>query len=142
MSEKPQYKGRGKLTVVMRKCLTTAARCAVKMRSTESDAKRATELLRKTSSTPPATALAYIVNAVQTTVRLYAVHRHQPPQALRRPAPPALWRPAPRVQQRSQSVSGWSRPRRGSSGLTPLTRGSLRLSALLLHSCRLTLTRS
>ena len=47
VSEKPQYKGRGKLTVVMRKRLTTAARCAIKMRSTESDAKRATELLRK-----------------------------------------------------------------------------------------------
>ena len=47
VSEKPQYKGRGKLTVIMRKCLTTAARCAIKMRSIESDAKRATELLKK-----------------------------------------------------------------------------------------------
>ena len=47
MTEKPHYKGRGKLTVAMRKCLTTAAHCAIEMRSTESDAKRATELLRR-----------------------------------------------------------------------------------------------
>ena len=47
MTEKPHYKGRGKLAVAMRKRLTTAARCAIKMRSTESDAKRATELLRR-----------------------------------------------------------------------------------------------
>ena len=45
--EKPHYKGRGKLTVAMRKRLTTAARCAIKMRSAESDAKRGTELLRQ-----------------------------------------------------------------------------------------------
>ena len=47
VTEKPHYKGRDKLTVAMRKRLTTAARCAIKMRSTESDAKRATELLRQ-----------------------------------------------------------------------------------------------
>ena len=45
--EKPHYKGRGKLTVAMRKHLTTAARCAIKMRSAESDAKRGTQLLRQ-----------------------------------------------------------------------------------------------
>ena len=33
VTEKPHYKGRGKLTVAIRKCLTTAARCAIKMRS-------------------------------------------------------------------------------------------------------------
>ena len=47
VAEKPHYKGRGKLTEGMRKRLTTAARCAIKMRSTESNAKRATELLRQ-----------------------------------------------------------------------------------------------
>ncbi len=45
--EKPHYKGRGKLTTAMRKRLTTAARCAINLRSAESDANRATELLRQ-----------------------------------------------------------------------------------------------
>ena len=47
MAEKPHYKGKGKLTVAMQKCLTTAARCAIKMRSTGSDVKQATELLQQ-----------------------------------------------------------------------------------------------
>ena len=47
VAEKPHYKGKGKLTVAMQKCLTTAARCAIKMQSTGSDVKRATELLQQ-----------------------------------------------------------------------------------------------
>ena len=47
VAEKPHYKGKGKLTVAMQKCLTTAARCAIKMWSTGSDVKRATELLQQ-----------------------------------------------------------------------------------------------
>lgn len=33
VQDKPKYKGKGKLTEIMRKRLTTAARCAIKMRS-------------------------------------------------------------------------------------------------------------
>ena len=44
VQEKPRYKGRSKLTEGMRKRLTTAARCAIKMKS--SDKKCAAELLR------------------------------------------------------------------------------------------------
>ena len=47
MAEKPHYNGKGKLTVAMRKHLTTAARCAIKMQSTGSDVKQATKLLRQ-----------------------------------------------------------------------------------------------
>ena len=49
VAEKPHYKGKGKgkLTVAMQKRLTTAARCAIKMQSTGSDVKRATELLQQ-----------------------------------------------------------------------------------------------
>ena len=47
VQEKPQYKGKGKLTATMRKKLATAARCAIKMRSGEKDTKRAVELLRQ-----------------------------------------------------------------------------------------------
>lgn len=47
IQQKPQYKGKGKLAEAMRKQLTTAARCAIKMRSAEPDKKRATELLRE-----------------------------------------------------------------------------------------------
>ena len=47
VQEKGKYKGKGKLTERMRKRLTTAARCAIKMRSTDPDKKRATELLRQ-----------------------------------------------------------------------------------------------
>ena len=49
MAEKPHYKGKGKgkLTVAMQKCLTTAARCAIEMRSTGSDVKQATKLLQQ-----------------------------------------------------------------------------------------------
>lgn len=47
VQQKPQYKGKGKLTEAMRKRLTMAARCAIKMRSAEPDRKRATELLHE-----------------------------------------------------------------------------------------------
>ena len=47
VAEKPGYRGEGSLWLMlaMRKCLIAAACCAVTMRSTELDAKRATELL-------------------------------------------------------------------------------------------------
>ncbi len=71
VAEKPHYKGRGKLTEAMRKRLTTAARCAIKMRSAESDTKRATELLRQDLSNGPstATALAYTHTVALITVK-------------------------------------------------------------------------
>ena len=47
VEEKPKYKGKGKLTAAMRKKVTTAAQCAIKMRSDEKDTKRAVEFLRQ-----------------------------------------------------------------------------------------------
>lgn len=47
VQEKPKYKGKGKLTEKMRKRLTAAARCAIKMRSKHPDKRVATELLQK-----------------------------------------------------------------------------------------------
>ena len=47
VTEKPHYKGRGKLTSTMRKRLTTAARSAIKMRSMETDKQRALDLLQQ-----------------------------------------------------------------------------------------------
>ena len=47
VQEKPQYKGKGKLTETMRKRLATAARCSIKMRSTVEDKTTAVALLRE-----------------------------------------------------------------------------------------------
>ena len=47
MEEKPHYKGRGRLTESMRKHLTKAARCAIKMRSMLNDKREAAKLLRE-----------------------------------------------------------------------------------------------
>ena len=47
VSEKPQYKGRGGLTQRMRQRLTSAARCAIKMRSREPNVAKAVKLLEK-----------------------------------------------------------------------------------------------
>ena len=44
--DNPSYKGKGKLTEAMRKRLTKAARCAVKMRSAESDKRLAVQKLQ------------------------------------------------------------------------------------------------
>ena len=44
--DNPSYKGKGKLTDAMRKRLTKAARCAIKMRSMESDKKAAVQKLQ------------------------------------------------------------------------------------------------
>ena len=44
--DNPSYKGKGKLTDAMRKLLTKAARCAVKMRSIESDKRAATQKIQ------------------------------------------------------------------------------------------------
>ena len=45
--EKPHYKGKGGLTSNMRKRLTKAARCAIKMRSAMTDRRQAVRLLRQ-----------------------------------------------------------------------------------------------
>ena len=45
VQDNPQYKGKGGLTSQMRKKLTSAARCAIKMRSKEADKKKAIKLL-------------------------------------------------------------------------------------------------
>jgi len=42
-----QYKGKGGLNSLMRKRLTSAARCAIKMRSKEADQKKAVKLLEQ-----------------------------------------------------------------------------------------------
>ena len=47
VQEKPRFKGKGKLTTNMRKRLTKAARCAIKMRSSMTDRKLAVKLLRE-----------------------------------------------------------------------------------------------
>ena len=47
VQDKPSYKGRGKLTEVMRKRLTRAARCAIIMRSKETNQQQAIANLRK-----------------------------------------------------------------------------------------------
>ena len=46
-NEHPEYKGKGGLTLHMRKRLTSAARCAIKMRSKEQDTSKAVKLLEK-----------------------------------------------------------------------------------------------
>ena len=46
-TENPSYKGKGGLTLKMRKRLTSAARCAIKMRSKESNRSRAIKLLEE-----------------------------------------------------------------------------------------------
>ena len=46
VNDNPSYKGKGKLTDAMRKRLTKAARCAIKMRSMESDKRAATQKLQ------------------------------------------------------------------------------------------------
>ena len=43
--DNPRYKGKGGLTIQMRKKLTSAARCAIKMRSKEADKRKAVKLL-------------------------------------------------------------------------------------------------
>ena len=43
----PRYKGKGGLTLQMRKKLTSAARCAIKMRSKENDRRKGVKLLEK-----------------------------------------------------------------------------------------------
>lgn len=47
VQDNPSYKGSGRLTQKMRKRLVSAARCAIRMRSTESDGKKALAGLRK-----------------------------------------------------------------------------------------------
>ena len=47
VTENPSYKGKGGLTQKMRKRLTSAARCAIKMRSQEPDTKKAVKLLEQ-----------------------------------------------------------------------------------------------
>ncbi len=47
VKDKPSYKGIGGLTLKMRKRLVSAARCAIKMRSKESDRVKALSLLKK-----------------------------------------------------------------------------------------------
>ncbi len=47
MQEKPHYKGKGGLTGAMRQRLTSAARCAIRMRSQETDVKKAVKKLKQ-----------------------------------------------------------------------------------------------
>ncbi len=47
VADNPSYKGKGGLTLKMRKKLTSAARCAIKMRSAESDRAKAVKLLER-----------------------------------------------------------------------------------------------
>ena len=47
VEEKTHYKGKGKLIESMRKKLTKAARCAIKMRSAHSNKEKAVKLLRE-----------------------------------------------------------------------------------------------
>ena len=47
VNDKPSYKGKGGLTQKMRCRLTSAARCAIKMRSKEPDTKKAIKLFER-----------------------------------------------------------------------------------------------
>ena len=47
VKSKPQYKGKGKITEGMRKRLTKAARCAIKMRSKDENKSRAMKMLQE-----------------------------------------------------------------------------------------------
>lgn len=47
VQEKPHYKGKGGLTGAMRQRLTSAARCAIRMRSQETDVKKAVKKLKQ-----------------------------------------------------------------------------------------------
>ena len=47
VQDNPSYKGSGRLTKKMRQQLVSAARCAIRMRSKETDAKKAVELLNR-----------------------------------------------------------------------------------------------
>ena len=145
VAEKPHYKGKGKLTVAMRKRLTTAARCAIKMRSTGSDVKRATELLQQDLRNGPLHCFSVHTNCstnyckVTRSSQIHVpdttdIHVYSSPTMqvhVGRRAPQALTR----MDQSAQLL-----PRRSSSGGMPSLRRSLRLSALSLRSCRLTLT--
>ena len=53
VANNPSYKGKGGLTVKMRKRLTSAARCAIKMRSEESDTRKAVKLLEQDLANGP-----------------------------------------------------------------------------------------
>ena len=53
VQDNPQYKGKGKLTEGMRKRLTKAARCAIKMRSLETDRRKAVHLLQRDLENSP-----------------------------------------------------------------------------------------
>ena len=54
MQAKPHYKGRGGLTAKMRARLTSAARCAIRMRSKEPDRKKAVRQLERDLLNGPA----------------------------------------------------------------------------------------
>lgn len=47
MQDNPSYKGSGKLTQKMRQKLVSAARCAIRMRSSDPDRKKALNLLKR-----------------------------------------------------------------------------------------------
>ena len=47
VSDKPAYKGKAKITKLARIRITTAVRCAIKMRSQETDKNQATKKLKK-----------------------------------------------------------------------------------------------
>ena len=53
VQDKPSYKGKGGLTLKMRKCLSSAARCAIKMHSKEADRTKAVRLLRQDLANGP-----------------------------------------------------------------------------------------
>ena len=57
----PTYKGKGDLTLKMRKKLTSAARCAIKMRSKESDRQKGIKLLERDLKHGPTIASADVV---------------------------------------------------------------------------------
>ena len=115
VAEKPHYKGKGKLTVAMRKCLTTAARCAIKMWSTGRVRRQAGHCFNKICAMAPSTASAFILTVVQTVTR-----SSQTPDTTNILIPE-------RVSSRGEENASLRR--------------SLRLSTLSLRSCRPTLTR-
>ena len=81
VAEKPHYKGKGKLTVAMRKRLTTAQLAVPsKCRAQGQTSSGPPNCCNKICAIAPSTALAFMLAVVQTIVRLHVVHRHQTPQ--------------------------------------------------------------
>ena len=77
VQENHSYKGKGGLTLQMRKRLVSAARCAIRMRSAEPDHKKAVKYCRETSLMDLSTVLVCIMLVVLTFAPLQGKQQQQ-----------------------------------------------------------------